>query len=121
MYDIIRMSMSHAYCTDPKGMTTHVLQADQELKTNLITRLSKIEERLAEIDTSDLVKTAFEEGRHDGTNMSHQKPLEIVVESEYAVSDHTYQVRDSQDKISEERLSPFSWKITIKPKSGRMG
>ena len=100
------------------SMTTHVMQADQGMKTKLITAMSKLDEKLADIDSSDPVKTAFKEGRR---GKFHQKPLEIVAKSECEVSDHTYQVRDSKDKVWEERLNSTSWKITIEPKSGRLG
>ncbi len=90
------------------NMITHVLQAEQGKKTNLITEMSKNDEKLAAIDSSDPVKTAFEEGGRGGMNMFHQKPLEIKAKSVFEVSDHTYQVRDSKDKVLEERLSPFS-------------
>ena len=119
MRDIIRMSNPHAH--HHNSMTIHVLQADQSLKTKLITTMSKLDEQLADIDSSDPVKTAFQEGRRGGMNMFQQEPLEIVAESKYEVCDHTYQVRDSKDKVLEERLSPTSWKISIKPKTGRLG
>ena len=66
--------------------------------------MTSLRAKLIDLDSDTPVKTAFEEGRRGGWNLGHQKPLQIVAESKFEVSDHTSHVRDSLDRVIEQQL-----------------